>query len=54
MKQSSISEKQKKNKGKDFGFKMSIFLEKGKVKVNLLKIKLIIDMLYNLIFPAQY
>ena len=34
------------NKGKDFGYKMSIFLEKGKVKVNLLKIKLIIDMLY--------
>ena len=25
---------------------MNIFLEKGKVKVNLIKIKLIIDMLY--------
>ena len=38
--------KTEKNKGKKFDVKMNIFLEKGKVKVNLLKIKLIIDMLY--------
>ena len=38
--------KTEKNKGKIFIVKMNIFLEKGKVKVNLIKIKLIIDMLY--------
>ena len=46
MKQSSISEKQEKTKVKIFALKWVFFLEKGKIKVNLLKIKLIIDMLY--------
>ena len=46
MEQLSKLEKQKKTKVKNLTLKRIFFLEKGKVKVNLLKIKLIIDMLY--------